>query len=141
MFAGVFVYSFLIGSISAIFFSLDSSKQEERKRRETLSRIHAKYTLNPKLYKRVRNAITFSGIINEDIQGFMQDLPKKYQNLLVNEMYREPLAKIELFAGKTKEFIAFIGPKLTKHKIDKDDFLYYKGEMADESKHLSIANL
>lgn len=134
MFAGVFVYSFLIGSISAIFFSLDNSKQEERKRKETLSRIHAKYSLPPKLYKRVRNAITFSGIINDDIQSFLSDLPKKYQNLLGYEMYKDLLGKVDFFKDKSKEFIAFVGPKLQRHKIDEGDFLYYKGEMADEGK-------
>lgn len=50
-------------------------------------------------------------------------------------MYKEYLDPIEIFKTKPKEFIAFLGPKLHRHKIEQGEFLYYKDDMADESKN------
>jgi len=135
MFVGVFVYSFLIGSISSIFFALDSSKVENRKRREILARIHAKYSIPSKLLRQIKNSLnnTHSEMINEDIQGFLKELPKKYQTLLGFEMYKGILSKFSFFDKKSKELMAWVGPRLTKAVIEEREIVYHRKEVADDS--------
>lgn len=136
MFIGVFVYSFLIGSISSIFFALDITKQEQKKRLEILARIHAKYSVPSKLLRQIKSSLKTAGtnIINDDIQNFLKDLPKKYQVLLGYEMYKGILSKIEFFQNKSKELIAFIGPRLTKAIIEDREIVYHKKDVADDSR-------
>jgi hypothetical protein len=136
MFVGVFVYSFLIGSISSIFFALDITKQEQKKRMEILARIHAKYSVPSKLLRQIKSSLKTAGtnIINEDIQSFLKELPKKYQVLLGYEMYKGVLSKIDFFQNKSKELIAFIGPRLTKAIIEDRDIVYHKKDVADDSR-------
>lgn len=136
MFVGVFVYSFLIGSISSIFFALDITKQEQKKRLEILARIHSKYTIPSKLLRQIKNSLKTAGsnIINDDIQAFLKELPKKYQVLLGFEMYRGMLSKIDFFDNKSKELVAFVGPRLTKAVIEDRDIVYHKKEVADDSR-------
>ena len=143
MFVGVFVYSFLIGSISSIFFTLDSHESEMRHRKEILARIHAKYNLPPKLLKNIRNALlhTSGSIINDDIQAFLRELPKKYQILLGYEMYKGVLKNIEFFKNKSKELVAFIGPRLTKAIVEEREVLYHRKEVADDSRPQLISGL
>lgn len=134
MFVGVFVYSFLIGSISSIFFALDSTKVETRKRQEILAKIHSKYSIPSKLLRQIKNSLKNTGgsIINEDIQTFLKELPKKYQVLLGYEMYKGILSKVKFFQNKSKELIAFVGPKLTKVVIEEKECVYHKKEVADD---------
>jgi hypothetical protein len=62
MFIGVFVYSFLIGSVSSIFFALDSTKQEHRHKMDMLTRLHAKHSIPPKLLRNIRNSLKKSSV-------------------------------------------------------------------------------
>lgn len=138
MFVGVFVYSFLIGSISSIFFALDISKQDQKKRLEILARIHSKYSIPSKLLRQIKTSLKTAGsnIINDDIQAFLKELPKKYQVLLGFEMYRGMLSKVDFFQNKSKELIAFVGPRLTKAVIEDREIVYHKKEVADDSKYV-----
>ena len=136
MFVGVFVYSFLIGSISSIFFSIDSTKHETRKRLEILARIHSKYSIPTKLLRQVKACIqnTSVDIVSEDVQTFLKELPKKHQVLLGYEMYKNLLDSVKVFRKKSKELIAFVGPKLTKSILDEKEVVYQKNEVADDSR-------
>lgn len=136
MFVGVFVYSFLIGSISSIFYTLDKNESETRHMKEVLSRIHIKYNLPPKLLKTIRTALTHTtrSIIHEDIEEFLKELPKKYQITLGYEMYSGLLKNINFFQNKSKELIAFVGPRLSKSVYDEREVIYHRKEVADDSR-------
>lgn len=52
MLAGVFVYSFVIGAISAIFTNLNEMEREFKEKLTTLNKIQREFSLDPFLYNR-----------------------------------------------------------------------------------------
>lgn len=58
MLGGVFVYSFLIGSVSSMLSSIDKRETELSEKKTTLIRIRKNYKLPKKLYKRIKEAIS-----------------------------------------------------------------------------------
>jgi hypothetical protein len=72
-------------------------------------------------------------VINDDIQKFLKELPKKYQTALGFEMYKNSLKNIDFFSNKSKEMVAFVGPKLTKLNLEEGEVIYYRKDVADDS--------
>jgi hypothetical protein len=52
------------------------------------------------------------------------------------EMYKNSLKNIDFFSSKSKELVAFVGPKLVKLSLEEGEVVYYRKDVADDSRRL-----
>jgi hypothetical protein len=152
MFAGVFVYSFLIGSFTSLFTSLDHSTENIKLKRNILNKLRNEFKLTAETYNKARNFIK-SGNEKpvENYQEFLTDLPEKLFIEVSYMIYKKELDEIEYFnvcyfslvmsqkrpenkQNKSHSFITMIGARLKPLHVSAGEFIYNEGDPAEESK-------
>jgi hypothetical protein len=99
MFAGVFVYSFLIGSFTSLFTNLDISREKIRKNLNLLQKIKREFNLKWPIYSKVRSYIRCGGEKSvEDYKEFLKDLPGDLNIEVSYIIFKKELEKIEYFS-------------------------------------------
>ena len=59
MFLGVFVYSFIIGSLASLVSSMDSQQGKYQQKLNILLQLKKEYKFDTRLYLRIKNALKF----------------------------------------------------------------------------------
>lgn len=135
MFVGVFLFSFLIGSISTILTNNDIRGKAIARNIKKLVELRREYLFDKDLFLKARNAIKYGSLSSDDYQTFLSDLPFKLQMEISFEIYGKCLLEISFFAQKSRVFLSRIGPLLRSTIVEKGDFIYVTGEIAEEGKY------
>ena len=132
MFIGVFIYSFLVGSISSIFFSIDEYKTKINKQIDILNILKHRYKIDNNLFNSIRKTIYYNAYNTDMLNELRNDLPYKVKLDLNYEIFDYKLRFISYFKNKSKEFIATIGPLLTQTSVKAERVIFEKDDQADE---------
>jgi hypothetical protein len=98
MFAGVFVYSFLIGSFTSLFTHMDISRKNIKKMLATLHRLKREHNISNKIYTKTRKFIRSGAEKSvEDYNEFLDQLPTDLF-IEVSYMIHKKLEEIEFFS-------------------------------------------
>lgn len=137
MMTGVFVYSFLIGTFSNIFTKMDQSKENMRKNLHLLKRFNESYKLPKSLYMKAKQIMRAGyDLQTSEYTDFLGELPSELKIELSYFIYRTLIENIDYFKDKHHGLISEIGPHLKPIIISKGDFVYSKGDLAEESRFL-----
>lgn len=113
MFAGVFVYSFLIGSFTSLFTNLDISREKIRKNLNFLQKIKRDYLLKGPIYSKVRSFIRYGGEKSvEDYKEFLKELPGDLSIEVSYRIYQKELEKIEYFSVLLSNLASFLSIRI-----------------------------
>jgi hypothetical protein len=133
MFIGVFLFSFLIGSISTILTNNDIKGKVVANNIKKLVELRREYMFDKDLFLKARNAIKYGSLSADDYQTFLAELPFKLQMELAYEIYGKNLLEMKFFQRKKKRFLSKIGQALRSTIVEKGDLIYVTGEPAEES--------
>ena len=133
MFFGVIAYSFIIGSLTSIITSLDSSTAKLKEKLDILNNIRAEYELSTDLYMRLKKNLKYDHSKNlMDKFGFLQELPSNLKLELSFTMHKDIIRAFPFFHDKPRSFVAYIGPLLRPIKVLEGDYIYREGDPIGE---------
>ena len=133
MIIGVFLYSYAIGSITALISNLDSRKAKMNRKLEILHELAKEYKLNKVFYKKLTNAIEYENRRNRaDLDELLNDLPVHLRTQLLIIIYQKLLENNVFFENKPPYFVAWVAPLLKPLRVDKGEYIYKAGELATE---------
>ena len=130
---GVLLYSFAIGSLSAIVSTLDQKSEEMNQKLQILSSIKKEFNLEQGIYDKVRKVIKYDLSRNQkDKMIFLQELPNKLRIELSQIMHDKVIQNFYFFRDQPSDFFAYVAPLLKPVKFSKNDYLYKCQDMIDE---------
>ena len=131
---GVFVYSFLIGTFTSLFVSLDTSKKKVNQMLGMLSKIRKDFPITVEMFKKTRLAIRLGTETTiEDYNNFLEELTPDLSNEIGFRIFGKQLSEIIFFQDQPRALIATVGPHLKPVIINEGDMVCSKGDIAEES--------
>jgi len=134
MVIGIFIYSYIIGSLTNLLQNLDSRKAKLNRKLDILNNISREYQLNKMLHQKISNALEYENSHNNkrELEELIEDLPTSLKSQLLIVIYQKTLENNAFFEKKPTYFVAYIAPLLKPIKVEKDDYVYKIGEHASE---------
>lgn len=133
MIIGVFLYSYTIGSITALISNFDSHKAKLKRKLEILHGLAKEYKLNKLFYKKLTKAIEYDNKRKTaDLDELLNDLPVHLRTQLLIIIYQKMLENNVFFENKPTYFVAWVAPLLKPLRVDKGEYIYKAGELATE---------
>jgi hypothetical protein len=131
--AGVFFYSYTIGTITSLMADMDKKKAKLDAKLIILQDIAKKYNLNRVFYEKLKAALEYNlSTLNKERNEIISNLPKKLAMQLNIVMNRSLIDKNKFFAGKQVKFITTVIDFLKPFKVKAKDIIYKKGEFTEE---------
>ncbi len=129
MIIGAIGYTFAIGSLSSIIYSLDTRQAKFKEKLGILNKITKDHSVSPELYRRLKKVLKYDHVKNQlDEIEFLKELPQYLKLELSYKMHEDIIQKLPFFQSQPKQFIAYIGPFLKPLKILKGENIYVEGD-------------
>lgn len=136
MMFGVGFYSFVVGTLSSVLTSMDTKSVLLNSKLQLVDLLAKDTRLPDHLLKLVRKEIKHSAEIialdESQRQSLIMHLPKTLKYDIAMTMYQYAATTIAFFLQQDKAFAANILPLLTHVTKQSRDFVYRKGDYADE---------
>ena len=133
MLIGVFVYSYMIGSLTNLLGSLDIRKAKLNQKLELLMQLTKEYGISKPFYSKLTNAIEYEhNNTNEELDDLITTLPTNLRNPLLVVIYQKKIENNFFFEGRSHHFVAWVAPLLKPTRYIEEEFVYKEGEMAME---------
>jgi hypothetical protein len=129
MFAGVILFSLIIGAITAVLSEMDKNSQILEQQLVIVRVLGGHFRIPIETLDRVKRALRH--VTNKkSLNGinFLQALPFALRIDLSEHMFRSYREEIGLFKNRQKGLMASVGPRFTHMKFIKGEFIYKKGE-------------
>lgn len=131
--AGVFFYSYTIGTITSLMADMDKKKAKLDAKLIILQDIAKKYNLSRVFYEKLKTALEYNqSTLNKERNEIITNLPKKLAMQLNIVMNRGLIDKNKFFIGKQVKFITTVIDYLKPFKVKAKDIIYKKGEFTEE---------
>ena len=129
---GVISYSLLIGSLSSIIYSMDTTEKALREKLNTLDLIRKEFGVKFELYWKLRQSLQFDFMQDRgDKHKLLRELPNNLRVELSNVMFQNTMQGISFFKKKSPHFIASIGPRLRYIRIQEGEYIFREGNPLD----------
>jgi CRP-like cAMP-binding protein len=134
MVIGVFLYSYIIGSLTNLLSNLDLREAKLTRKLDIVNRLHREYpNIKENFYKKITSALEYNHKNSKlNIDFLLADLPLTLKSKLLIVIYQKELQSNTFFEDKKTDFVAFIAPLLKPVRIDDEDYVFKTGELALE---------
>lgn len=133
MVIGIFIYSYIIGSLTNLISNADSRKAKLTKKLELLDNLTREYGFNESFYRKLMGALEAQHLNdNQEINDLVEDIPSHLKTQLLILIHQNMLQGNQFFAGKPPFFVAFIGPLLRPMAFAQDEYVYREMDYAKE---------
>ena len=133
MVIGIFIYSYIIGSLTNLISNADSRKAKLTKKLEILDNLTQEYGFNQNFYKKLSAALESQHLNdNEEINDLFEDIPSHLKTQLLILIHQNMLQGNHFFAGKPPFFVAFVGPLLRPMRFEQNEYVYRETDYAKE---------
>jgi hypothetical protein len=131
--AGVFLYSYTIGTITSLMADMDKRHSKLDSKIIVLQDIAKKYNLSRKFYEKLKSALEYNQtMLNKERSEMIANLPKKLAMQLNIVMNKSLIDKNKFFDGKQIKFITTVIDYLKPLKVKSKEIIYRKGEFTEE---------
>ena len=136
MLFGVYFLSFIIGSLSSMLNSIDTKENILVNKLAIIDEFSKEANLSKNLTSKLRHALRYSteknGFTWNDKQNIFNELPKNLRYEVSLAMHKGAAKNLKFFEKKDQVVIASIIPFLQPIFIPAKEFIYKKGEYAEE---------
>jgi hypothetical protein len=134
MLLGIFVYSYVISSITSLIANFDIRKSKLAKKMGLLNEIARQFKFSKLFYKKVSKAIEYesSRSIGVELAYLINDLPAKMRSELLYVIHRKMIENSSFFEGKPLFFVAEVSELLRPQKTEMNEIIYKEAEFARE---------
>ena len=136
MICGLYFFSFTIGSLSSMMSSIDTKENVLLGKLAVIDEFSVEANLNKDLRNKLKHALRYSaekrGFSWLDKLSIFNELPKTLRYEVAINMHHGAAKDITFFKGKDQTIIAAIVPLLQPMFLERNDYVYKKGEFADE---------
>ena len=133
MVIGIFIYSYIIGSLTNLLSSIDSRKAKLTKKLEILDNLTQEYGFNQAFYRKLTTALEYQHLNNkQELTDLLEDIPVNLSTQLLVLIYQKILESNAFFENKPSFFVAFVAPLLKPARYDVDEYIYHKNDYAKE---------
>jgi CRP-like cAMP-binding protein len=133
MMIGIFIYSYIIGSLTNLLANLDSRKAKLTKKLETLDNLTKEYGFNLPFYRKLCVALEYQHLNNkQELADLLEDIPVNLRTQLLILIYQKILESNAFFQNKPSFFAAFVAPLLKPVRYDSEEYIYRENDFAKE---------
>lgn len=136
MICGLYFFSFTIGSLSSMMSSIDTKENVLLSKLAVIDEFSVEANLNKELRNKLKHALRYSadkrGFSWLDKLSIFNELPKQLRYEVAINMHHGAAKDISFFKNKDQSIIASIVPLLQPMYLERNDYVYKKGEFADE---------
>lgn len=133
MVIGIFIYSFIIGSLSSLLTNIDSRKAKMSKKLDILNSLSRQFTITKDFHAKLSKAIEYHYRQSTlEIDEMLQDLPLNLRTQLLIVIYQKLLQNNSFFEQKPSYFVAYVAPLLKPVRFEEGEHIYKKGDLALE---------
>lgn len=136
MICGLYFFSFTIGSLSSMMSSIDTKENVLLSKLAVIDEFSAEANLQKELRNKLKHALRYSaekrGFSWLDKLSIFNELPKPLRYEVAINMHHGAAKEISFFKDKDQTIIAAIVPLLQPMFLERNDYVYKKGEFADE---------
>lgn len=130
---GIFVYSYMVGSLTNLVSNLDSRKSKLRKKIEILQNVTDEYKVGDTLYKKLANAIEYEHTHSrKEVDELIDSLPSKLKSQLLIVIHRKIIESNSFFEDKPTFFVAWVAPRLKPLRVEAGDIIYRENDYATD---------
>lgn len=131
--AGVFFYSYTIGTITSLMAEMDKRKSKVNAKLGILQEIAKKYNLSRKIYDKLKSALEYNqGLVSRERADMIKYLPRKLAMSLNLVMNKTLIDKNQFFEGKSLKFITSLLLYIRPLRVKPRETIYRKGEFTEE---------
>lgn len=131
--AGVFFYSYTIGTITSLMADMDKRKAKLDAKLIILQEIAKKYNISRMFYEKIKSALEYNqSTLSKERNDIIVNLPKKLAMQLNIVMNRGLIDKNKFFEDKHIKFITTVLDFLKPLKVKAKEIIYRKGEFTEE---------
>ncbi|OMJ82236.1 hypothetical protein SteCoe_17142 [Stentor coeruleus] len=136
MICSLYFFSFTIGSLSSMMSSIDTKENVLLSKFAVIDEFSVEANLNKELRNKLKHALRYSadkrGFSWLDKLSIFNELPKQLRYEVAINMHHGAAKDISFFNDKDQSIIASIVPLLQPMYLERNDYVYKKGEFADE---------
>lgn len=133
MVIGIFIYSYIIGSLTNLLSNLDTRKAKLTKKLEILDNLTQEYGFNQAFYRKLTVALEYQHLNNkQELSDLLEDIPAHLRTQLLVLIYQKILESNAFFENKPSFFVTYVAPLLKPVRYDSDDFVYRQNDYAKE---------
>lgn len=134
MLIGIFLYSYVISSITSLLGNLDTRKSELSKKMGLLNELARQFNLSKLFYKKLSKAIEYenSRSISGELTELINGLPSKMRSELLYVIHKKMIETNTFFDGKALVFVAEVTKLLRPLRTEMREIVYREDEMAVE---------
>ena len=136
MICGLYFFSFTIGSLSSMMSSIDTKENVLLSKLAVIDEFSVEANLSKDLRNKLKHALRYSaekrGFSWLDKLSIFNELPKPLRHEVALNMHHGAVKDLGFFEGKDQSIIAAIVPLLQPMFLERNDYVYTKGEFADE---------
>ena len=133
MVIGIFIYSYIIGSLTNLLSNVDSRKAKLTKKLEILDSLTREYGFNQAFYKKLSIALEYQHLNSkQELSDLVEDIPANLRTQLLVLIYQKILESNTFFENKPSFFVTYVAPLLKPIKYDKEEYIYRQCEYAKE---------
>lgn len=131
--AGVFFYSYTIGTITSLMSEMDKKKALLERNIKILQDISSRYQISRRFYEKLKSALEYNQqVFSNERNQIISYLPKKIALQLNVIMNRTLIDKNKFFEKKQIKFIATVLDFLKPLKVKNKEIVYRKGEFTED---------
>lgn len=126
----------MVSSLGILLGMIDLKREAYQQKMNTFNKIAKEIIIPPYLYQKIRVQMKY-GIVNteDDKKVLFESLPNGIKNELVIKLFEKLIRSIYFFHDKKKSFLASICLALKPSKLNKNDIIYLKDDIAKEGKY------
>ena len=136
MICGLYFFSFTIGSLSSMMSSIDTKENVLLGKLAVIDEFSIEANLSKDLRNKLKHALRYSaekrGFSWLDKLSIFNELPKPLRYEVAINMHHGAAKEISFFKKKDQSIIAAIVPLLQPMFLERNEYVYKKGEFADE---------
>lgn len=133
MLIGIFIYSYIIGSLTNLLSNLDTRKAKLTKKLEILDNLTQEYGFNQSFYKKLTVALEYQHLNNrQELSDLLEDIPAHLRTQLLVIIYQKVLESNAFFENKPSYFVAYVAPLLKPVRYDPEDYIYRQNDYAKD---------
>jgi CRP-like cAMP-binding protein len=134
MLIGIFLYSYVISSITSLIGNLDVRKSKLSKKMGLLNELSRQFSISKLFYKKLSKAIEYqnSRSMSFELSELIDGLPSKVRSELLYVIHRKMIESSTFFEGKSLYFVAEVAELLKPQKADMHEVIYREDEFAVE---------
>ena len=140
--AGVFIYSYTIGTITSLMAEMDKRQSKLDAKISVLQELTKKYNISKKFYEKLKSALEYNqSMINRERAEMISYLPKKLAMQLNIVMNKALIDKNKFFRGKQLKFVTSVIDYLKPLKVKPREIIFRKGEFTEEMFFIKVGEV